>query len=362
VLFLLTMYFWRGQSMSREEAVWALGAAAVGTLGARIFLRDAVELPVRRVRILGAGLAGREMAAVLRQHPGYRFCGYLDDLPPFASTGDSTVPPGDGGSLRESLDAELVVVAAGAPSAVTARWWLRRLEDGDVGMVSMPYLYELLTGRVPASLLLPGAERVGTILPPPALAPLKRFVDLLAASVLLVMAAPVMVGAAVLIRLTSPGPILYSQLRVGVRGRRFRLWKFRSMRLDAEQLTGPVWAAEDDPRVTPLGRILRKTRVDELPQLWNILRGEMSLTGPRPERPAFVERFSESIPGYRQRLAVRPGLTGWAQVMHHYGGCEADVVAKLQYDLYYIKHWSLLLDLRIWVRTIGTVLTGRGAR
>jgi exopolysaccharide biosynthesis polyprenyl glycosylphosphotransferase len=178
---------------------------------------------------------------------------------------------------------------------------------------------------------------------------------------MLITLAPLLLIVAALIRLTSSGPILYCQERVGLHGRLFRLWKLRTMRVDAEATTGPVWARKDDPRVTALGRCLRRTRLDELPQLWNVLRGEMSLTGPRPERPAFVARFAESIPGYLERLEVRPGLTGWAQVMRGYDETEGDVAAKLQYDLEYVRHWSLWLDLLIWIRTIPTVLLGRGA-
>ena len=162
---------------------------------------------------------------------------------------------------------------------------------------------------------------------------------------------------ALAIYLESPGPIFYSQGRVGRAGRTFQLIKLRSMVPDAEQDGQARWAEEKDKRVTRVGRFLRRTRLDELPQCLNVLRGEMSLIGPRPERPEFVTRLQKRIPFYRSRLAVRPGLTGWAQVNYHYGSSVEDALVKLQYDLYYIKHKSLYLDLLILLKTIGVVLS-----
>ena len=153
----------------------------------------------------------------------------------------------------------------------------------------------------------------------------------------------------------------YHQERVGLNGRIVHVHKFRTMRADAEATTGPVWSAANDPRVTPIGRFLRRTRLDELPQLWNVLRGDMSLVGPRPERPAFVEQLTEQIPFYGQRHVVKPGLTGWAQVRYTYGASVEDAIEKLQYDLYYIKNLSLALDLVIVLETIKTVVLRRGA-
>jgi len=164
------------------------------------------------------------------------------------------------------------------------------------------------------------------------------------------------------IKLTSPGPVLYHQQRVGMRGRTFTIHKFRTMRVDAEASSGPVFAADCDPRVTPVGNILRRTRLDELPQLWNVLVGEMSLVGPRPERPEFVHDLTEQIPFYGQRHVVKPGLSGWAQVRYAYAATVEDTMEKLQYDLFYIKNMSVLLDLLIIFSTIKTVLRRRGAR
>jgi lipopolysaccharide/colanic/teichoic acid biosynthesis glycosyltransferase len=171
-----------------------------------------------------------------------------------------------------------------------------------------------------------------------------------------------MVIVAAAVKLDSPGPVVFSQERVGEEGRVFMIHKFRSMRKDAEEETGPVWAEKDDPRITRVGRVIRKLRIDELPQLLNILSGEMSFVGPRPERPFFVERLRRTAPYYNERFTVKPGLSGWAQVMYAYGASEEDALEKLKYDLYYIKNMSLVLDLVVIFHTVKIVLLGRGSR
>ena len=190
----------------------------------------------------------------------------------------------------------------------------------------------------------------------------KRGFDMLMAAAGLVLAAPLMAIVAAAVKLTSPGDVFYHQERVGLYGRIFTVHKFRSMRQDAEAATGAVWAAKaGDPRVTRIGRFLRRTRIDEIPQLWNVLAGDMSLVGPRPERPTFVAQLTRQIPFYGQRHCVRPGLTGWAQVRYTYGASVEDAMEKLQYDLFYIKNMSLALDLFITCATVKTVLLRRGA-
>jgi sugar transferase (PEP-CTERM system associated) len=189
----------------------------------------------------------------------------------------------------------------------------------------------------------------------------KRAFDIGCALVLLALALPVMVIAAAAIALESGFPIIYRQERVGRAGRTFMCLKFRSMRVDAERDGVPRWAAAGDPRATRVGRVLRKTRIDELPQLLNVLRGEMSLVGPRPERPAFVEQLSRSVPYYDVRHSVKPGVTGWAQVRYSYGASVEDATRKLQYDLYYVKNHSLFLDVLILFETVRVVLFGEGA-
>jgi sugar transferase (PEP-CTERM system associated) len=189
----------------------------------------------------------------------------------------------------------------------------------------------------------------------------KRVFDIVCAAVLILLTIPVMLVTAVLIRMESRGPIFYIQERVGLRGQLFNVIKFRSMRTDAEKDGKPVWAAASDDRTTRVGRVIRKSRIDELPQLFNVLGGSMSLVGPRPERPYFVEKLTNEIPYFAVRHSIKPGVTGWAQVRYRYGASVEDAAEKLQYDLYYVKNHSLLLDLVVIFETVGVVLMGWGA-
>lgn len=190
----------------------------------------------------------------------------------------------------------------------------------------------------------------------------KRIIDLLVSFVGLVLSAPIILLTAVAIKLESPGPIFYRQERVGQNERHFTLFKFRSMAQDAEAEVGPVWAAENDPRATRVGAIIRKLRIDEIPQMINVLKGEMSFVGPRPERPFFVEQLKQNIPYYDLRHSVKPGITGWAQICYRYGDSEQDAIEKLQYDLYYIKHMSPVFDLQIIFESFKVIIFGWGAR
>ena len=190
----------------------------------------------------------------------------------------------------------------------------------------------------------------------------KRVFDILFAVILIILAAPIMLVTGILILLESGGPMLYLQERVGLNGRTFSVVKFRSMRTDAEIDGKPRWASAGDDRVTRVGRVIRKLRIDELPQLFTVLNGDMSLVGPRPERPYFVDKLTQEIPYYAVRLSVKPGLTGWAQVRYHYGATMEDSAEKLQYDLYYVKNHTWFLDLVILFETVGVVLTGKGAQ
>ncbi|PYV65976.1 MAG: hypothetical protein DMG95_00265 [Acidobacteria bacterium] len=191
---------------------------------------------------------------------------------------------------------------------------------------------------------------------------LRRILAVIAAGVLLLIVLPILPFVILAIKLDSRGPVLYRQKRVGLAGKVFHCYKFRTMRQDAEADTGATWALDDDPRITKVGKFLRTTRLDELPQLWCVLKGDMSFVGPRPERPEFVEMLAKEIPFYTVRNAVRPGITGWAQVRYKYGNTIADAKEKLQYDLYYIKNMSPGLDMMIMFQTIKIVLIGRGAQ
>jgi sugar transferase (PEP-CTERM system associated) len=190
----------------------------------------------------------------------------------------------------------------------------------------------------------------------------KRVLGLLVSAIMLICLSPLLILVAIAIKLDSLGPVLFSQERVGEDGEIFEIYKFRSMKTDAEKECGPVWACEGDPRITRVGRIIRKLRIDELPQLWNVLRGNMSFVGPRPERPYFAERLKKIIPYYGERFSVKPGVTGWAQILYPYGASDEDALEKLKYDLYYIKNMSLVMDLMVIFHTVKIVLLGRGSR
>jgi lipopolysaccharide/colanic/teichoic acid biosynthesis glycosyltransferase len=232
-------------------------------------------------------------------------------------------------------------------------------------LIPMTTLYEEITGRIPIehvgehlwALVLPIQGRT---LPFRLYLTVKRLLDLVLALTGLATLALLLPFLALAIKLDSPGPVFYYQPRLGQGGRVFHMIKLRSMGMDAEVGTGPRWAQAGDARVTRVGRLLRKTRLDEVPQLVNVVVGEMSIVGPRPERPAMVDLLAQEIPYYRTRLAVKPGLTGWAQVRYRYGSSVDDALRKLQYDLYYIRHQSLTLDVIILLRTIGTMVLLRG--
>jgi exopolysaccharide biosynthesis polyprenyl glycosylphosphotransferase len=223
-------------------------------------------------------------------------------------------------------------------------------------------VYEEYTGKIavenlrPSWLIFsPGFRKTARLLA------VKRALDVLGGAVGLMLSAPIVTFLAVAIKLTSPGPVFYTQRRVGRDGRVFTVHKLRSMCADAERDTGPVWTrAGGDSRITPLGLFMRRTRLDELPQFWTILAGHMSLVGPRPERPEFVQSLNQQIPFYGQRHVVKPGLTGWAQVRYTYGATVEDAIEKLQYDLFYIKNMSIALDVFIIFETIKTVMLRRG--
>lgn len=190
----------------------------------------------------------------------------------------------------------------------------------------------------------------------------KRLVGLLMATLLLIFLFPFLLLVALLIKLDSKGPVLFMQERVGEDEKAFTLYKFRSMKKDAENKSGPIWAEEDDPRITRVGKVIRKLRIDELPQLWNVFKGDMSFVGPRPERPYFVKQLKKKIPYYGERASVKPGITGWAQIKYPYGATEEDALEKLKYDFYYIKNMSIVMDLMVIFHTAKIMLLGRGAR
>ncbi len=230
-----------------------------------------------------------------------------------------------------------------------------------VSVVEQEALYEQITGKIAVQALRPSYLIFNEGFSRQAFNELaKRTLDLACSLVVLLLTWPLMLATAVAVRFDSPGPILFAQERVGRDGKAFTLFKFRSMRADAEKLSGPVWATQDDPRITRSGKFIRRTRLDELPQLFNVIAGHMSMIGPRPERPHFVDDLAKKIPYYRQRHIVKPGLTGWAQINYRYGSSLEDAVQKLQYDLFYIKNMSLLFDLSILFNTVKIVILRKG--
>jgi sugar transferase (PEP-CTERM system associated) len=325
--------------------------------------------PRERLLLVGTGAAAVSLSKELfsrRQELGVEIVGFVDPDP--ARVGAPVINPGVIGTIE---DIPSIVRARGVDRVVVSladargKLPMDKLLEMKLDGVSFDHLasvYEELTGKIavenlrPSWLIFSSGFRKSRLVRSG-----KRLLDISAAAIGLLIAAPMMAIVAIAVKLTSPGPVIYRQQRVGQYGRVFTVLKFRSMRQDAEAATGAVWAKENDDRITPIGRFLRKTRLDELPQLWNVLIGDMSLVGPRPERPEFVKQLTDEIPFYGQRHVVRPGLTGWAQVRYTYGSSVEDALEKLQYDLFYIKNLTIPLDLFIIISTLKTVLLRRGA-
>jgi sugar transferase (PEP-CTERM system associated) len=320
-----------------------------------------------RVLFVGTGETARKVARqILDQHDfAYRIIGFVDD--DASRIGERIVNPAIVGTPSdiERLIAEyqvdrIVVGLADRRGKLPVQELLRAKMAG-VRVEDATTTYERVTGKIliddlrPSWLIFSDGFRVSRIM-----RLMKRTIDLTLSLIMLILAAPAMLLTALAILLEDGRPVLYRQERVGENGRTFILSKFRSMRKDAENGT-PIWARDGDDRVTLVGCIIRKTRLDELPQLWNVIRGDMSFVGPRPERPYFVEELSKDIPFYQQRHAVKPGITGWAQVKYRYGSSLEDATEKLRYDLYYIKHLSIFFDLTIVFDTVKVVLFRKGA-
>jgi sugar transferase (PEP-CTERM system associated) len=326
------------------------------------------SLLVDNVLVVGTGQAPREVARELqiRDDPAYHVVGYVDDAPePRARLGSLPVLGGtrELDALIERHHIRWIVADLRAhrnriliDALVRAKLSGTRVEDAATA-------YERLTGKIllealrPSALLLADGFRVSR-----GRRAIKRIADIALSLGMIVVSAPFIALTALAVWLfCGRREVLYRQERVGQHGRPFTLYKFRSMRLDAEA-DGPVWARQQDDRVTPIGRVIRLTRLDELPQLWNVLRGDMSFVGPRPERPCFVEPLARQIPFYDLRHAVKPGITGWAQVRYRYADSIESANEKLRYDLYYIKHLSAVFDLTIVVDTVKIILFQRGSQ
>ncbi len=264
-------------------------------------------------------------------------------------------------ALVEKNKVEEVIICLGKSTPKNVMNAIAQCEDLQVNLKIEPDMYQIVLGQARTQQIygFPLIEIHPQIMKPWE-HQVKRLMDLSISLIALILLSPVLILTSLLIKLDSRGPILFSQKRVGKNGRIFTIYKFRSMVQDAEKLTGPVWAGEKDPRITRMGRFMRKTRIDELPQLFNVLYGHMSIVGPRPERPYFVDRLKREYPFYTRRLRVKPGITGWAQVKGEYDTTIEQVKEKLEFDLYYIDNLSISLDLRILVFTILVVIKGKG--
>ena len=322
-----------------------------------------------RILIVGAGDLAVEVARQVLNRPdaGYRIAGFIGT--DSEMLGQSLINPRVIGLTsdieqtvkREGIDR--IVVAMGERRGQLPTERLLKLSlAGNVSIEEGATFFERLTGRVSLNMICPSwliftsrgrQARLAAIA--------RKFVHRLVALIGLVLSLPIAAVVAIFIKLDSPGPIFYKQERVGENGTTFMLTKFRSMKTDAE-VSGPVWASKGDERTTRVGRIIRKLRLDEIPQFWNILRGDMNFVGPRPERPHFVAQLAREIPYYEQRHLIAPGLTGWAQIKYPYGNSIRDAREKLQYDLFYIKNHSLFLDALIMFETVKIILFGRGSQ
>lgn len=326
------------------------------------------ELPSKSVLIIGSGDLAKKIGSQIYKDGDYglKLVGFIDDDP--AKLGQSIVNPGviggygDIGRIVKSSEVDRIIVAlsdrrAKLPMSVLLDCKLHgiTIEEGET-------FHERMTGKIPLDHLKPSwmvfSEGFKSLRSRKIT---KRFFDVSISIVCLIALAPLFLIISILIKLDSRGPAIYRQTRVGEHGKGFNIYKFRSLKENAEEATGPVWASAMDTRFTRVGRVIRKLRLDELPQLLNVIKGDMSFVGPRPERPYFVDKLKEVIPYYEMRTIVKPGITGWAQIKYPYGISLEDAIEKLQYDIYYIKNMSPILDLLIFFETIKVVLTRRGA-
>jgi sugar transferase (PEP-CTERM system associated) len=322
------------------------------------------------VLIVGTGHSAQQVAREMLQSAplGFRVVGFLGEHR--AEVGRQLVQPSVIGTMEDllplvaQLRVDLIVMALDDRRGKMPVGDLLQCRVAGVRVEDATSFFERLTGKILVRNLRPSFLVFSQgFNKPRLLLSSKRAAEFLLALVAMVLAAPVLAVVALLVKLDSRGPVFYGQERVGEKGRSFTLLKFRTMRADAEAATGPVWATgSDDRRTTRVGRYLRTLRLDELPQLLNVLTGDMSFVGPRPERPHFVQKLSKIIPYYDERHSVKPGITGWAQVKYGYGSNIEDTEEKLQYDLYYIKNMSLRFDVGIMIDTLKVMVTGRGAR
>lgn len=349
---------------------FALFLVALWRMLIYLFLRSLLRMGygANNILVLGATEAGRKIAEELAKTPqrGQRVVGFVDERFQVIEHEFAGVPVlgkySDLPALIKKLKVTGIIIAHDSSSPQEIMRVLVWVCDQPVHIYLVPELYSVIHGQFKANLVY-GFElqELFAFTMPLWQVRVKRIIDIIFGGILGLVSFPICVLAAIAIKLDDHGPIFYSQERIGLYGKPFMVYKFRTMRTDAEKF-GAQWATKDDPRITKIGKFLRKTRIDELPQILCVLKGDMSMVGPRPERAVFISKLREEIPFYISRLKMKPGLTGWAQVCHHYDTSTEDVKIKLQYDMYYYENMSLLLDFQILVRTVYVVLTGKGAQ
>jgi exopolysaccharide biosynthesis polyprenyl glycosylphosphotransferase len=362
-----------------HSRLWLIISYGVAMMVSVSFFRISTNITLRKffkmgyshdaILVLGATKAGARIIDQLHSMPelGQRVVGVLDErssvLPNASHAGVPIL--GKYANLPELIKkyhVKGIIISHRSGSHNEILRILRNIVNHPLHIYVIPDLYDTITGHFHSNRI-HGAD-LKELFPqhmPSWQVSLKRMLDIVCAAGLLLLSLPLTALTALFIKLEDKGPIFYSQERVGLYGKPFLVYKFRTMRTDAEKF-GPQWATKHDPRITKIGRILRRSRIDEIPQLWCVLKGDMSMVGPRPERQFFIDQLKEQIPLYISRLKMKPGLTGWAQVRHHYDTSIEDVEEKLRYDLYYFENMSLGLDIQILARTIWVVLTGKGAQ
>lgn len=372
VVLAVLFYFVPSLMVGRGIAVSSIFITLALLLSFRISIHYLLGHPELGEKILIIGdtqvINDTEQAANMRRDAGHRIVGFLTNSINLNNSGALNLKSlGSVDELEEVVEQEkigrIILGTKERRGAFPADALLRLRLAGNVTIEESTSFFERVTGKVhldnlrPSWLIFsirPRDTRIKTFT--------REFLYRSLALIGMILSAPIAIIVAVLIKLESKGPALYKQIRVGKNGREFTLYKFRSMKIDAEADGSPVWAIDGDDRTTRVGKFIRKVRLDEIPQFWNILRGEMSFTGPRPERPHFVAQLAKDIPFYEYRHLVAPGLTGWAQINYPYGSSVEDARQKLQYDLYYIKNQTFALDIIIMFETVKTVLFGRGGR